>query len=105
MTMQILKYTHDITTFHLRAARYALNFKVKTITNLTGIAGSTILRIEAHDPYSYPGRAKLSTITRLRKLYESYGIVFYTPACIGLQPISEVLNGNIPDLIDFNTDT
>lgn len=103
--MQPLKFTHDLTTFQLKAARYALNFKLQEITRLTGVAGSTVLRIESGDLYSFPGRAKLSTITKLRQLYESYGIVFYHPCGLTLQPLSNVFKGKIPEIINFEEDT
>jgi transcriptional regulator with XRE-family HTH domain len=105
MFMTSLKYTHEITTFQLKAARYALGFKLQDISRLTGIAESTVLRLEAKDLYSYPTPTKLSTVSKLKKLYEFYGIVFL-PACgLRLQPISNVLHGEIPDIIDFQEDT
>lgn len=103
--MQPLTFTHDLTTFQLKAARYALSFKLQEITRLTGVAGSTVLRIESSDLYSFPGRAKLSTITKLRQLYESYGVVFYHPCGLMLQPLSSVFNGKIPEIVDLEVDT
>lgn len=47
--MASLKYTHKITTFQLKAARYALGFKLQDILRLTGIAESTVLRFESKD--------------------------------------------------------
>lgn len=103
--MEIVKFTNEITTFQLKAARYALGFKLQDVTRLTGIAGTTILRIESKDLYMAPSKTKLSTIAKLKKLYESYGIVFLTPCGLMLQPISNVLEGNIPDIIDFKSDS
>ncbi|MDP3935454.1 MAG: hypothetical protein Q8Q56_00450 [Alphaproteobacteria bacterium] len=102
--MAPIKFTHEMTTFQLKAARYALGFKLEDITRLTGIAGTTIMRLESKDLYSYPSQTKLSTVVKLKKLYESYGIVFYTPCGLMLQPISNVLGGTIPEIIDFQTE-
>jgi len=96
-----IKFTHEITTFQLKAARYALGFKLQDITRLTGIAGTTVLRIESKDLYSYPAQTKLSTVLKLKKLYESYGIIFCFPCGLMLQPLSNVLKGKIPEIIDF----
>ena len=96
-----IKFTHEITTFQLKAARYALGFKLQDITRLTGIAGTTVLRIESKDLYSYPAQTKLSTVLKLKKLYESYGIIFCSPCGLMLQPLSNVLKGKIPEIIDF----
>lgn len=99
--MNNVKYTHEITTFQLKAARYALGFKLQDIARLTGIAESTVLRMESKDLYSYPKPTKLSTVLKLKKLYESYGIVFLESCGLRLQPISKVLEGNIPEIIEF----
>lgn len=101
LLMNNVKYTHEITTFQLKAARYALGFKLQDIARLTGIAESTVLRMESKDLYSYPKPTKLSTVLKLKKLYESYGIVFLESCGLRLQPISKVLEGNIPEIIEF----
>lgn len=102
--MDPIKFTHELTTFQLKAARYALGFKLEDITRLTGIAGTTLMRLESKDLYSYPTQTKLSTVLKLKKLYESYGIVFYNPCALMLQPISCVLDGRIPEIIGFQTE-
>ena len=99
--MNTIKYTHEITTFQLKAARYALGFKLQDIARITGIAESTVLRMESKDLYSYPKPTKLSTVLKLKKLYESYGIVFLESRGLMLQPLSKVLEGNIPEMIEF----
>lgn len=105
LLMNTVKYTHEIRTFQLKAARYALGFKLQDIARLTGIAESTVLRMESKDLYSYPKPTKLSTVLKLKKLYESYGIVFLDPCGLMLQPISKVLDGNIPNIIEFTDES
>lgn len=99
--MHPLKFTHKLTTFQLKAARYALGFKLQDIARLTGIAESTVLRLEAKDLYSYPQSTKVSTVLKLKNLYESYGIVFLDPCGLMLQPLSNVLGGKIPEIVHF----
>jgi len=103
--MHPIKFTHELTTFQLKAARYALGFKLQDIARLTGIAESTVLRLESKDLYSYPTPTKLSTVLKLKKLYESYGIVFMLPCGLMLQPISNVFDGKIPEIINFEEES
>lgn len=99
-----IKFTHEITSFQLKAARYGLGFKLQDIARLTGIAESTVLRMESKDLYSYPKPTKISTVLKLKTLYESYGIVFLSPCGLMLQPLSNVLEGNIPEIVQFTED-
>lgn len=103
--MAPVKFTHEITTFQLRAARSALGFKLQDIGRLTGIAESTVLRLEAKDLYSYPKPTKISTVLKLKNLYESYGIVFLHPCGLMLQPLSRVFDGNIPEIVHFTEES
>jgi transcriptional regulator with XRE-family HTH domain len=81
----------DITTFQLKAARNALNFRLQDVTSMTGVAGSTILRIEAKDPFTYPKRTSIQTVMKLKSFYESYGAIFYKNGALGLQELHKVL--------------
>jgi hypothetical protein len=84
---------HEITTFQLKAARYSLNFRVQDVTRMTGVAASTILRMEAKDPFSYPKRTSLQCVVKLIKLYEAYGAIFYKNGSLKL----EKTDGNFKD--------
>jgi transcriptional regulator with XRE-family HTH domain len=103
--MTPIKFTHEITTFQLKAARYALGFKLQDIVRLTGVAESTVLRLEAKNLYFYPKPTKISTVLKLKNLYESYGIVFLSPCGLMLQPLSNVLEGSIPEIVHFTQET
>tara|TARA_B100000614_G_C14499557_1_gene474098 strand:+ start:861 stop:1175 length:315 start_codon:yes stop_codon:yes gene_type:complete len=69
-------FTSELTVFQLRAARRALNLTVREVAKEASLATGVIVRSEAGDLYKFPEQSSVTSIAKLRVLYESEGIRF-----------------------------
>ena len=68
--------TKDLTTFQLRAARKALGISFQRISSSTGIAVSSLARMEAGNVFLFPEHSSVPTVYAVRNFLESQGIRF-----------------------------
>jgi transcriptional regulator with XRE-family HTH domain len=68
--------TKDLTTFQLRGARKALGITLKQIAAGTGIAVSSLARMESGNVFLFPEHSSVPTVYAVRNFLESHGIRF-----------------------------
>jgi transcriptional regulator with XRE-family HTH domain len=68
--------TKDLTTFQLRGARKALGITLKQIAEGTGIAVSSLARMESGNVFLFPEHSSVPTVYAVRNFLESQGIRF-----------------------------
>lgn len=89
--INILK-TADLTVFQLRAARRALNLTVREVSKNTSVSIGVIVRSETGDLYSFPKKASLISISKLKSYYEMHNIVFLNDNTVSLKKENEEQN-------------
>lgn len=85
-------YTKDLTVFQLRSARRSLNLTVRDVAKQINLTPSVIVRAEQGDLHEFPPRSTVTSVSRLRSLFEAQGIVFLPDNTIRLEKI-------MPDII------
>lgn len=68
--------TKELTTFQLRAARKALGITFQEISERTGVAVSSLARMEAGNVFLFPEHSSVPTVYAVRNFLESHGIRF-----------------------------
>lgn len=68
--------TKDLTTFQLRGARKALGISFQKISASTGIAVSSLARMESGNVFLFPEHSSVPTVYAVRNFLESHGIRF-----------------------------
>ena len=68
--------TKDLTTFQLRAARKALGISFQQIAERTGLAVSSLARMESGNVFLFPEHSSVPTVYAVRNFLESQGIRF-----------------------------
>ncbi len=68
--------TKELTTFQLRAARKALGINFHKISEGTGIAVSSLARMESGNVFLFPEHSSVPTVYAVRNFLESHGIRF-----------------------------
>ena len=100
MNVKEVRFTKDISTIQLRAARHAMGLRILDIRKDLNISSRTLNKVEALNNFGSPANVSLKTISRLRNYYEEKGIIFLEQNGILFDPISDesfldVLNANL----------
>jgi transcriptional regulator with XRE-family HTH domain len=77
MHIEKIHSSTEITVFHLRAARAALKFSFKELSELSTVSERALIRLEQGNLDLPPQGSGIVTIGKVRALYEENGIEFY----------------------------
>ena len=86
MQIEKIHSSTEITVFHLRAARAALKYSFKELTELSTVSERALIRLEQGNLDLPPQNSSIVTIAKVRAIYEECGIEFYKNNFIHIAP-------------------